>query len=91
MKDYGIKDSWTKLFTVPSLKLNILVYNDVRANMLYISEKDDQVFLAIQKKVYAYNYKNGTVKIHNIQGLPSSPLPINVLTSNIYVESLVSP
>jgi hypothetical protein len=89
MMDYGNKDSWTKLFTVPFVKF--LGYIDLRCDTLYINEENDQVVLHNQMKVYAYNYKNGTVKIHNIQELPSTPFPFNVLTSNVYVESLVSP
>ena len=88
INEYGNKESWTKLFTVPFMKF--LGDNGVRAAMLCISEEDDQVLLDIQQKVYAYNYKNGTVETPNIQGLPSTSLPFK-FTSSVYVESLVSP
>jgi F-box interacting protein len=88
MNEYGNKESWTKLFAVPSMKF--LGCNDARASMLCISEEDNLVLIDIQLKVYAYNYKNGTVKIPNIQGLPSTSSPFKKFTSNVYVESLVS-
>jgi len=88
MKDYGKKDSWTKLFTVPFVKF--VGYRDP-VNMLCIGEEDDQVWLAIDLKVYLYNYKNGTIKSLNIQGLPSKSFDFNLSISNVYIESLVSP
>jgi len=89
MNDYGNKESWTKLFTVPFMKFH--GYNGIRAAMLCISKEDAQVLIVIAMKVYLYNYKNGTVEIPNMQGLPSTLIPCNKFTSNVYVESLVSP
>jgi hypothetical protein len=89
MNEYGNKESWTKLFTVPFMKF--LRYNGVQGDMLCISEENDQVLIDIKQKVYAYNYKNGIVETPNIQGLPSTPLLFNKFTSTVYVESLVSP
>jgi len=83
MKDYGNKESWTKLFTVPFAKFrNYFNF----ANLLYIYEEEDQVLLEIHHKSYVYNYKNGTLKILEIQGRPST-----FFNSYVYVESLISP
>jgi len=84
MKYYGNKDSWNKLFTIPFMEL---CYNGIGFfSLLYISEEDGQVFFDLNYEVYVYNYKNRTLKILEIQGLPS-----NRFTSNVYVESLTSP
>lgn len=84
MKYYGNKDSWNKLFAIPFMEL---CYNGIGFfSLLYISEEDGQVFFDLNYEVYVYNYKNRTLKIPKIQGLPS-----NRFTSNVYVESLTSP
>jgi hypothetical protein len=70
MKDYGNKDSWTKLFTVPFEDLFIVPFEDVYANLVYIYEEDDQVLLEISYKLYVYDYKNGTVKSLEISRAP---------------------
>lgn len=82
MKDYGNKDSWTKLFSVPFKEFSDNCY----APVLFIYEEDDQVLLDFCGKLYVYNYKNGTVKISGIQNLAFTDF-----SSNVYVESLVSP
>jgi len=82
MKDYGNKDSWTKLFTVPYREF--IYYN--YANLFCINIEHDQVWLYVCDKVYVYNFKNGTLKIPEIQGSA-----IIRFSSNIYVESLISP
>jgi len=83
MKDYGNKDSWTKLFTIPLVEFH---NPDIYANLLYIYEEGDQVLLQICYKPFVYNYKNGTIKCLDIQGLPST-----LFDSHVYVESLISP
>ncbi|AES92668.1 putative F-box associated interaction domain-containing protein [Medicago truncatula] len=83
MKVYGNKDSWTKLFTIPFEKL---IGCPLPASLLYIAEEGDLVFLDLFDNVYIYNYKNGNVKIPDIQGLPS-----NSFNSIVYFESLISP
>ena len=83
MKDYGNKESWTKLFTFPFIKF--LGFNAC-ANLLYISEADDQVLLEFWDKAYVYNYKNGSVKSPDIQGHSST-----LFNSYVYIESLISP
>jgi F-box interacting protein len=85
MKDYGNKDSWSKLFTVPFTELG---YNGVDfVNLVYISEEHGLVFLDLCYKVYVYNYKNRTVQIPEIQDLPSTRFTSNY----VYIESLISP
>lgn len=82
MKDYGNKNSWTKLFAVPYAKVGYHGFGFV--DLHYISEEDDQVFLHFCSKVYVYNYKNSTVKTLDIQGQPS----ILYNSSRVYFESL---
>lgn len=96
MKDYGNKNSWTKLFAVPYAKVGYHGFGFV--DLHYISEEDDQVFLHFCSKVYVYNYKNSTVKTLDIQGQPSilynsSRVYFENLydSSGVYVESLISP
>jgi hypothetical protein len=84
MKVYGNKDSWTKLFPIPFEKL---IGCPLPASLLYIAEEGDLVFLDLFDNVNInYNYKNGNVKISDIQGLPS-----NSFNSIVYFESLISP
>jgi F-box interacting protein len=82
MTDYGKKGSWTKLFTVPFTEFIDHYY----ACLLFLYEGNGQALLYFCGKLYVYNYKNGTVKIPEIQSLPSTGFSFNV-----YVESLVSP
>ncbi|KAK7412628.1 hypothetical protein VNO78_04135 [Psophocarpus tetragonolobus] len=81
MKDYGNKESWTKLFRVP--------YTGTSDSFPYtkaicISE-DDQVLLEFQSELAVYNPRNGTFKIPEIQDMNKC------MTPEIYVESLISP
>ncbi|XP_039691240.1 F-box/kelch-repeat protein At3g06240-like [Medicago truncatula] len=89
MKDYGNKDSWSKLFTAPVVKFLDYNYGCIMlgyTRLVYIFEEDDQVVLEFYNKICVYNYKDGTVKIPGIQGLFST-----MFSSNVYIESLVSP
>jgi hypothetical protein len=84
MKDYGNKDSWNKFFSVSFAELGYDGFQFV--SLIYISEEDGHVFLDISNKLYVYNYKNRTAKKLELDGLPSTRF-----TSNVYVESLISP
>ena len=81
MKEYGNKDSWTKLFRVPCM-------GDVGScsytKALYITE-DDQVLLQYQAKLIVYNSRDGTFKTHDTQNLNGW------LPPEVYQESLISP
>ncbi|XP_058767133.1 F-box/kelch-repeat protein At3g23880-like [Vicia villosa] len=84
MKEYGILDSWTKLFNVTHL-LNPLSNSFRLTNLLYIFQ-DDQVLLVFEHflgrvSLIVYNFKNDTSKV-------SSMLKD---ISEVYVESLISP
>lgn len=70
MKDFGNKESWTKLFIVPFAEfLGYYGYSRLGyTRLLYISEEDDQVVLDFYNKIYVYNYKNRIAKIHEIHG-----------------------
>ncbi|KEH24840.1 putative F-box domain-containing protein [Medicago truncatula] len=86
MKDFGNKESWTKLFIVPFAEfLDYYGYSRLGyTRLLYISEEDDQVVLDFYNKIYVYNYKNRISKIPEIHGFTR-------FTSNVYAESLISP
>ncbi|KAK7303218.1 hypothetical protein RJT34_14120 [Clitoria ternatea] len=81
MKDYGNKESWTKLFSVPYMG-NPDSFPYTKA--LYISE-DDQVLLEFQSKLVVYNPRDGTFKIPEIQNINGWVVP------EVYAESLISP
>ena len=58
MKEYGNKDSWTKLFRVPYIgDVGSCIYT----RALYIYE-DDQVLLEFRSKLVVYHPRDGTLK-----------------------------
>ncbi|AES68594.1 putative F-box domain, galactose oxidase/kelch, beta-propeller, F-box associated interaction [Medicago truncatula] len=86
MKHYGNKESWTKLYTVPNMQdRGLEAYN-----ALYISE-DDQLLvecLEIESdndKLVVYDSKTGTSNIPEFQN------KYDLIYSNVYIESLISP
>ncbi|GAU19601.1 hypothetical protein TSUD_304140, partial [Trifolium subterraneum] len=85
MKEYGIKESWTKLYNVPYVENQ---YTSPKT--VYISD-DDQVLFGFydlinnnQYQLAVYNSKNGNVKIPKIQYIDSK------MNRKVYVESLIS-
>ncbi|CAJ2658510.1 unnamed protein product [Trifolium pratense] len=81
MKEYGNKDSWTKLFRIPYMgNFESCPYTTVT----YVSE-DDQVLLEWQFEIVVYNSKDGTFKTPEFQNIN----PKMIL--NVYEESLISP
>ncbi|XP_045822117.1 F-box/kelch-repeat protein At3g23880-like [Trifolium pratense] len=71
MKEYGIKESWTKLYNVPYVENQ---YTSPKT--LYISDDDQMLFgfydlVNLKSKLAVYNSKNGNVKIPNIQYIDS--------------------
>ncbi|KAI5401812.1 hypothetical protein KIW84_066325 [Lathyrus oleraceus] len=86
MKEYGNEKSWTKLFSVPRMEeWGVYVYTKA----LYISE-DDQVLMEYLKmgkfSLVVYDSINNTFKIPKFQNNIHSEM-----TSEVYVESLISP
>jgi F-box interacting protein len=82
MKEYGNKESWIKLFSVPDIR-DLGSYPYICA--LYVSE-DDQVLLDIETEFVIYNSRDGTSKdlnIRNNYGLRRC--------TQVYHESLISP
>lgn len=77
MKEYGIQESWTKLFTVPSKSYKL-------TNVLYTFE-DDRVLLECignyKQNLVVYNSKNGTFKFTRFE----------YIIQEVCVESLISP
>ncbi|XP_004486107.1 F-box/kelch-repeat protein At3g23880-like [Cicer arietinum] len=81
MKEYGNKNSWTKLFRVPFMEgVGCSPYTKA----LHISE-DDQVLLEFDSKLVVYNSRDGTFKTPQIQNINDWMVP------EIYQESLISP
>ncbi|GAU38066.1 hypothetical protein TSUD_318600 [Trifolium subterraneum] len=84
MKEYGIKESWTKIYNVPYVG-----YQYTNPKTVYISD-DDQVLFSFQDlinlevKLVVYNSKNGNVKILNIQD------SFGWMDPEVYMESLIS-
>jgi F-box interacting protein len=87
MKEYGMKESWTKLFSVPYMKdEGLYFYNKA----LYISEDGKLLMYShvsgdVILKLVVYDSKNGTFKITEIENIHDSIDP------QVYVESLISP
>jgi F-box interacting protein len=67
MKNFGNKDSWTKLFNV---SFATEFGHDDSIDQFYIFEEDGQLFLDFFGQVHVYNYKNHTTKTPNIQKSP---------------------
>ncbi|RHN69125.1 putative F-box domain-containing protein [Medicago truncatula] len=84
MKEYGNKESWTKLYSVPYVE-NWGLYAFTKA--LYISD-EDQVLMdlhelgSIELKVGVYDFKNGILKILEIQNSN------HLMDPKVYIESL---
>jgi hypothetical protein len=81
MKEYGNRESWIKLASVP--------YMGWINNVLYVSE-DDQLLLDIsdymlKSELVVYDPKNGNSKIQDIKNF------YDLGPQDIYVESLISP
>jgi F-box interacting protein len=92
MKEYGIKESWTKLYNVPYKREQYIYPKTVYISdpkTVYISD-DDQVLFSFNDltnskfMLVVYNSNNGTVKIPKINHISDMPDPA------IYVESLIS-
>ncbi|AES68758.1 putative F-box domain-containing protein [Medicago truncatula] len=79
MKEYGNKESWTKLFTIPYMRDPSKPKVDARA--IYVFE-DDQVLLKydFDLNLILYNPRRGTFKATNFKRIPE-----------VCVESLISP
>jgi hypothetical protein len=91
MKEYGNKESWTILISLPSFGNSRFF---LHTNIVYISEDDNHVLLGSSEIQYGkskhkfkwviYDLENNTIKsskIHDSLGL---------VKSKIYVESLIS-
>jgi len=87
MKEYGIKESWTKLYTIPAMGNHDF---DTNTKVVYISE-DDQFLIDFYERTSSkmelgvYDPKNGTLKFPMIQNINGWMDP------EIYAESLISP
>jgi F-box interacting protein len=87
MNEYGNKESWTKLYSVPYIKeRGFRIYT----KDLYFSE-DDQLLINLynsgsnELELAVYDSKNGTLRIPQIQNIDRSMDP------EVYIESLISP
>ncbi|GAU20090.1 hypothetical protein TSUD_381820 [Trifolium subterraneum] len=90
MKEYGNKESWTKLFRIPHSCIEDLEFLNY-LNPLYLSE-DDQVLLdcryegrTCHDELAIYNSRDNTFKTTEIQNINFSTI------HGIYQESLLSP
>ncbi|OIT31750.1 hypothetical protein A4A49_51223 [Nicotiana attenuata] len=68
MKEYGIKESWTKMYTI---KLPVDSSNDVQIPLFYESNKGDMLFVSGQSSMI-YNLKDGS----DIKRSPEYIIPI---------------
>ncbi|XP_057432922.1 F-box/kelch-repeat protein At3g23880-like [Lotus japonicus] len=81
MKEYGNKDSWTKLFSMKMMEEVELLY----PNLLHISEDGEVLLVQLREKLVLYNSRDATFKTPPIQDFDS------FMDSAVYVESLISP
>ncbi|XP_057430752.1 F-box/kelch-repeat protein At3g23880-like [Lotus japonicus] len=79
MKEYGSKESWTKLFIVPNPDGCFSF-----TKPFHIS-KEDEVLVIKLEIIYLYNSRDNTFKIYPIQNIEDWMIPV------VYVESLISP
>ncbi|KAG5579311.1 hypothetical protein H5410_049938 [Solanum commersonii] len=77
MKDYGVKESWTKLFTIRKTHI-------VLVTPIYVFA-DGEVLLLYQEDCFYRDFRTS-------KG-PYEPLPSNrtLLQGYVYTESLISP
>ncbi|XP_004499736.1 F-box/kelch-repeat protein At3g23880-like [Cicer arietinum] len=85
MKEYGKKESWNKLFTVPFIE-DLGFYPVIKVAYIY---EDEQVLLvsrdALKPKLVVYDYRSDTFKLPEIENIDAAIVP------TVYVESLISP
>ncbi|RHN65467.1 hypothetical protein MtrunA17_Chr3g0080211 [Medicago truncatula] len=87
MKEYGNKDSWTKLYHIPYMRYRGLWINP---KILYVNE-DDQLLMKVydlgssKVKLVVYNSKSGTLKFPKIQNIDY------LMDPEVYIESVISP
>ncbi|XP_058213027.1 F-box protein CPR1-like isoform X4 [Rhododendron vialii] len=92
MKEYGVKESWTKLFVVPNVPLNVAGEFFFHYFDLLCFTKDGEVVMRLKLeteelvKFVIYNPKKKTYK--RMIGMPQDWKRFDVA---VYVESLVSP
>jgi hypothetical protein len=83
MKEYGNKESWTKLYRLPRVKSRVL-YNDSPYTKVFYMSEDDQKLVDLG--VVVHDYENGTLYI---------PDPnfdhFRLMDPIIYIESLIIP
>jgi F-box interacting protein len=84
MKEYGNKESWIKLFRIPSFGRHAF-----NTDIVYISEDDNHVLVLSIENYYfswvVYDIKNGTHENSKIQD------SLGMVKSKVYIESLISP
>jgi hypothetical protein len=81
MKEYGVKESWCKMFSVHAIKW-ISAFMFLRP--LVYSKGGDMVLLEVNgEKLLWYDWKNKHAKVVRVRGGPSS------FGSEMYVESLI--
>ncbi|MCD7451388.1 hypothetical protein HAX54_011696 [Datura stramonium] len=81
MKEYGVKESWTKIFTV---KYPDMAYSDLKYPMFFMSNKGEVVIVFGSTSVI-YNLKNGSLRLSKVIDV------VGCHEVEIYVESLVCP
>ncbi|KAI3469945.1 hypothetical protein Pfo_026608, partial [Paulownia fortunei] len=85
MKEYGIKDSWTRLFIIPHLGTPGFYPHMLRLWLLNNDENNDEILLSHGCLIIIYNPKD------NIYRYPQIDNAAAILQADMYVESLVQP
>jgi F-box interacting protein len=79
MKEYGRKESWTKLFNLGDI-------GSLSRHTIHISEDDEVLLLELGGQLSLYNSRDETFKALQIQYLDGCSME-----QEVYVESLISP
>ncbi|KAL5774411.1 hypothetical protein ACOSP7_011968 [Xanthoceras sorbifolium] len=86
MKEYNVKDSWTKLFSFSYLSLNISASIPHIVESLFYSKTGENVFLILDNsRVIRHNMKKGKDEIVEVGGCPIHSFKVTIS----YVDSLV--
>lgn len=94
MKEYGIKDSWTKLYSVSGIEeplLQSLNHGNQRSKIMTVVHGDQFFYFEREEVVVRYDFKKEKTHIFHINKIPQLMDPYYTPRVKTYVQSLISP
>jgi hypothetical protein len=85
MKEYGNRESWTKLYRLPPMRNQLFYAIAAYTKVLYMYEDDQMLVDYNDSGVVVYDYKNNTSNIPEIENMN------RLMDPKVYIESLISP